>query len=153
MKSSPCYLFTPEIKQDCRPAKHFLGRSAGESEEKDVFGFYAKLDQMSDAVNNCTCLTGAGAGNHEMRAVNRCYRFVLRFVQFVFIINLKPLRVNDVQLVCRFFYYIFFQFPVSGSAPPLSVHTLTRRLIELISDKYNTASREIVFANIVLLIY
>ena len=73
-----------ELRADAagEPLAHLAGRLVGERDRQDLAGVGdALLDQVRGALGHHARLAGAGAGDHEQRAVGVKYGFTLLRVQ------------------------------------------------------------------------
>ena len=79
MECSPVNLSAVSPNESLGARQHFLRSAAGESEKKDAFGFYAAIDEMSDAINERARLTGTCTCNdQEWTVAVSCCRSLLR---------------------------------------------------------------------------
>ena len=103
MKRAAGDIFTAVIQKKGGSPEHLLGRFPCEGEEENMFRFYSELHEVCHPVNDRPRFTGSGARDDEVGAVNRSDRGILSRVQFVFIIDLKPLGMDNVQLPAGLF--------------------------------------------------
>jgi len=71
MKGPTVHLTARSTNQLNSAGEHLLCSSSREGEQEDPLWVYARFNEMSDAINKCSCFPGAGSGNDEQRSTSK----------------------------------------------------------------------------------
>ena len=69
---------------------------------------YPELHEVRDTINDRAGFPRPRPGNNEVWSVDGRRRLVLRGVELILVVDLKLLRMDDMQLARRFFEDVLF---------------------------------------------